>query len=497
MAAKYDEFRLWGLAGGIIATVLALYSLLDATARFYFGPAGQIGLLELPYWIARAFSKSQLGLPVFGSLVLVAIGLGFVISIVVCRRRAPLLLTLGLFAAMPLYSAFSHWQNSEQTGHWFGYWFGHDMFKPPFEDKASKPLYPPMTKDAILFGGTDPGRFCPTYMIFCESFIPHRCQPAEDREFDRRDVYIITQNALADDTYLDYLRARYNRSRQIDPPFFSEFFRAILGDKESRTNILARAVAPLDDFFTALGARIEKRRRTYTSWFDGAAFTDLPALAAALRPDPQQSSFLKLLFGKLSPLTQQLLSKQGEEGALRRHLAEDLNRLLPGNLYDSERFKDVALSDYLKEFIAQEPQGDTRVRLNRLLLEAAYPKAIAPSIGGLYPDGRYSSLRRKIASIVITNIAWTLPPDISTTANFQMNPGNSNRARMWRLWGTSPSHRRNSHFWCQRADRQAHLRPQSQERLLCRGKLSAGLDVSAPHSFRDYHEGQPPACPCF
>ena len=62
------------------------------------------------------------------------------------------------------------------------------MFTPPFG------IYPEMTRDAILFGGTDPGRFCPTYMIFCESFIPPRCKP-RDPKFDRRDVYIITQNA--------------------------------------------------------------------------------------------------------------------------------------------------------------------------------------------------------------------------------------------------------------------------------------------------------------
>ena len=62
-------------------------------------------------------------------------------------------------------------------------------------------------------------------MIFCDSFIPHDCQPAQDQNFDRRDVYLITQNALADGTYLDYLRAQYFRSQQIDPPFFSELAR--------------------------------------------------------------------------------------------------------------------------------------------------------------------------------------------------------------------------------------------------------------------------------
>ena len=84
-------------------------------------------------------------------------------------------------------------------------------------------VYPEMARDAVLFGGTDPGRFCPTYMIFCESFIPHNCQPEQDQNFDRRDVYIITQNALADHVYLDYIRAQFNRSAQIDPPFFQNF----------------------------------------------------------------------------------------------------------------------------------------------------------------------------------------------------------------------------------------------------------------------------------
>ena len=142
-----------------------------------------------------------------------------------------------------------------------------------------------MERNTILFGGTDPGRFCPTYMIFCDSFIPHNCQPLQDQKFDRRDVYLITQNALADGTYLDYLRAQYFRSQQIDPPFFSRFFRFIavtigLGSSANVTmdlnsedagkgntgNSLVEGIASLldtalDKPFTALGAKIEERRR--------------------------------------------------------------------------------------------------------------------------------------------------------------------------------------------------------------------------------------------
>ena len=66
----------------------------------------------------------------------------------------------------PLSSIISHWADNEQHNHLFGFWFGHDMFTPPFN------IYPEMDKNTVLFGGTDPGRFCPTYMVFCESFIP-------------------------------------------------------------------------------------------------------------------------------------------------------------------------------------------------------------------------------------------------------------------------------------------------------------------------------------
>src|SRR6266581_4206718 len=167
--------RRWGMIGGLIAVALALYSLADSTARHYFGPAGQLGLADLPRWIGRAFAKNQYGLPIFANLLLVSLALVFFGAMVLYRRRAPLVIALSVFAALPFYSGLSHWFECDQRGHMFGYWFGHDMFTPPFKGSDSKPLFPPMTKDAILFGGTDPGRFCPTYMIFCESFTPHHC----------------------------------------------------------------------------------------------------------------------------------------------------------------------------------------------------------------------------------------------------------------------------------------------------------------------------------
>jgi tetratricopeptide (TPR) repeat protein len=233
--------------------------------------------------ISSAFNPHQYGLPVFAGLLLLGLSLVFLASLLLGREKPHLGLALAVFAIMPLHSVMSHWSDNEQRGHLFGYWFGHDMFTPPFVDAEgkfsydakkraeamkdpakAKLTYPEMTRDAILYGGTDPGRFCPTYIIFCESFIPARCKPL-DPVFDRRDVYIITQNALADGTYLEYIRSHYNKSEQVkyDTPFFQEIFRPGKERADNyRTNTLARlANSVLDRPFLSLGEKIEKRRR--------------------------------------------------------------------------------------------------------------------------------------------------------------------------------------------------------------------------------------------
>jgi tetratricopeptide (TPR) repeat protein/phage shock protein PspC (stress-responsive transcriptional regulator) len=229
----------------------------------------------------QAFALESL-LPIYQYAAVFALGLAVLTVIILAVFRAPrtpIALLLVVFCLMPVHSVLSHWWENEQRGHLFGFWFGHDMFTPPFvgpdgkltydsklraemrkDPEKAKLIYPEMEKDTILFGGTDPGRFNPTYMIFCEGFIKpeHRRNP----EFDRRDVYIITQNALADGTYLAYIRAHYNRSAQQDPPFFQELLRSPKERTENiRTNLLARAARSLDDFFIRKGEEIEARRR--------------------------------------------------------------------------------------------------------------------------------------------------------------------------------------------------------------------------------------------
>jgi tetratricopeptide (TPR) repeat protein len=246
-----------------------------------------------------------------------------------------------------------------------------------------------MERDTVLYGGTDPGRFNPTYMIFCESFIPPNKRNRQDPEFDRRDVVLITQNALADGTYLQYIRAQYNRSAQIDPPFFSELVR---GPKEietgEKTNIISKMMRPLDRIFLKLGDDIEKRRRAGTSFFKETDFIDLPGFTARLAAGAAANPLSKFLSDHLTAETRQLLGAgSNKEAALRKALARDLNQVLEaGLLYDEARFSGIKLSERTQRFIKQNPQSHTRIRLNRILLEEAYPKEIAKSIGGVYPD---------------------------------------------------------------------------------------------------------------
>ncbi len=287
----------WGLPIGLVLFVVVLrlmhpetvHAALLSVGNFivaFINSPGQILHSEVPRYIAQAFDKDQYGVPVFANLILLALPLIFIAALLAYRKRGPVLILLGLFTIMPLYSGMSHWYKSEQRNHWFGYWFGHDMFTPPFTDPKTgkltydntlradllknpanaKTIYPEMARNTILFGGTDPGRFCPTYAIFCDSFIPSNCQPEQDQKFNRRDCYLITQNALADGTYLDYLRSQYNRSKQIDPPFFREFIRYVLGIPLGPDNGLVNGLADLaftvlDRPFTANGLRIETRRR--------------------------------------------------------------------------------------------------------------------------------------------------------------------------------------------------------------------------------------------
>jgi hypothetical protein len=116
----------------------------------------------------------------------------------------PALLFLSL---LPLTSNAAH---CNQAGHWFGWMFGHDIMAP-------------MDTNAVYYGGSDPGRFVPTYMAFVESQQDNYWK--RDPSFDRRDVTVITQNALCDSYYAHYIRDQYDPRFRPKPEDFTAFER--------------------------------------------------------------------------------------------------------------------------------------------------------------------------------------------------------------------------------------------------------------------------------
>lgn len=162
--------------------------------------------------------------------MLIGYGIALVASYVAARRTAltSILVRVACVGclALPIVSFRQNMELCNLRGHDFGYLFGYLMFYPGGG-------YEPMERDAVLYGGTDPGRFVPTYMIFCESRVAPKDRFTEaklpvppnagsqPRDFDRSDVYIITQNALADNTYMSYIRDHYDFSRPTNVLFQS------------------------------------------------------------------------------------------------------------------------------------------------------------------------------------------------------------------------------------------------------------------------------------
>lgn len=133
---------------------------------------------------------------------------------------------------------------AEQNGHDFGWQFGNwqlrgvegikddlrywypdeEEFEKQWAAYPCKDYPPPMGPNAIFFGGTDPGRFVPTYMIYSAKVRP--------------DVYLITQNALADNTYMNVMRDLYGDQIWIPGPVDSNkaFQMYVEGVRSGRIN---------------------------------------------------------------------------------------------------------------------------------------------------------------------------------------------------------------------------------------------------------------------
>ena len=148
-------------------------------------------------------------------------------------------LSIGIAASLPIVPLLVNeydnrllyvYGGAEQNGHDFGWQFGNYQLRGaeaileelnPNEEPLPNPVFPPeMGEGAVFFGGTDPGRFVPTYMIYSAKV--------------RKDVFLITQNALADNTYMNVMRDLYGNDIWIPSVSDSaQAFRTYIDDIEA------------------------------------------------------------------------------------------------------------------------------------------------------------------------------------------------------------------------------------------------------------------------
>jgi len=130
--------------------------------------------------------------------------------------------------------------------------------------------------------------------------------------------------------------------------------------------------------------------------FSRGDFIDLQSLAQKLVN--KSDSISTLLNERLDESTRVALTNyiSGNGGTNRfgAELARGFNQIISGPLlYDSQRFRDISLRPETDKLLNENPQGPALMRLNRLLLEDAYPADLAKS-----PDSAWIVNNDAIAS---------------------------------------------------------------------------------------------------
>jgi len=124
---------------------------------------------------------------------------GFALGTLWIARRFPRFAWIRFaLLALPLAPLIVNEAQSSQRNRWFGWQFGYDMLND-------------LPRGSVVFGGTDPGRFVPTYMILGES--GQESKHKRDGNFDRRDLFIITQNGVGEPLYRKYIADHYGPNR--------------------------------------------------------------------------------------------------------------------------------------------------------------------------------------------------------------------------------------------------------------------------------------------
>jgi tetratricopeptide (TPR) repeat protein len=138
----------------------------------------------------------------------------------------------------------------------------------------------------------------------------------------------------------------------------------------------------------------------------------LESLARKLSLPMDTDKVSAYLTGQFSNATREALAKYQsagfDRGALQQAMVKALNRIIRGPLvYDPQRFSGVRLRLETEQLRSQNPQGDSLPRLNRMLLEDAYPQELSGNKSGDisqdYLRTEYAHLALCRAEILRTN----------------------------------------------------------------------------------------------
>jgi hypothetical protein len=146
--------------------------------------------------------------------------------------------------------------------------------------------------------------------------------------------------------------------------------------------------------------------KTLNGWIDqensagnigGGDIKDLDGFAKKLTDKSDAVS--KFLFSKLEETNQTLLAEfvsgaNTNAKAIRNALGKNLNKIISdGAIYDATVFKDVHLRPETKSLLDKNPNGFDLIRLNKLLLEDAYPDDLekGSDVGWEVKDGVIAS----------------------------------------------------------------------------------------------------------
>ena len=145
-----------------------------------------------------------------------------------------------------------------------------------------------------------------------------------------------------------------------------------------------------------LGAALAEVQKPTSPVFSLDDIANLPSLATNLCQNTNGvSSFLNVQLE--APARQALgayVRSEANPGNLKSNLVQMLNRIISGGcIYETQRFQHVELGLDTKTLLAKSPRGEDLIRLNRLLLEEAYPLELSGK------EKEVLALRRQLFSI--------------------------------------------------------------------------------------------------